>query len=299
MTTVNLSPKNSINECLSSAPKGPLTIILDEGVWNEKVLVNRSDVTLISEKGAVISGRDSHGDIINGKPINTGESATFTVAAPSFSALGVTFENTFPYPEAFRRNEEMTEGVKKDLQAVALRIAFGGENVSFRSCSFLGWQDTLYVDYGLSFFEDCTITGAVDFVFGSGSALFQGCEIRSRGRGYIAAPSTYKDDEVGFVFHDCSFTRDSGAGDETVFLARPWYPSGSDDRLPMALFIDSELGGHINSLLWTDMTQLREDGEKTLHKGCDARFYITSRDHENIKAEEAENILSSLIARFK
>lgn len=299
MTTIVLSPKDSINEALSSSPQGPLTIILEGGVWNEKVYVERSDVTLLSEEGAVIRYGLSHGDEIDGKIINTGDSATLTVAAPSFSALGVTIENSFPWPEEFRHNEENPEGEKKDLQAVALRIAFGAGNSTFRSCSINGWQDTLYIDYGLSSFEDCTISGAVDFIFGSGTALFQGCEIRSRARGFVTAPSTYDSDDIGFVFHDCTFVRNDDVGDETVFLARPWYPSGSTNRRPMALFIDPELGGHINPLLWTDMTQRMENGEKIVHKGTEQRFYITKEDSENIKAEDAENILSSLISRFK
>lgn len=277
---------------------GPVTIILEKGIYKERVVVTRSDVTLLSESGAVITSSVSHGDVIDGRKINTGDSATFTVAAPNFSSYGVTYENSFDWISAVRWNEENEGEKKKDLQAVALRLDFGATNSSFRSCSFLSWQDTLYVDYGVSSFEDCTIEGAVDFIFGAGTALFQGCDIISRARGFVTAPSTYSDEDIGFVFHDCSLKRDEFVGDDTVYLARPWFPSGSENRSGMVLFIDSSLDKHIKSELWTDMSTTNASGEKILHKAKDARFYITNEEGENISAEKAEDILKSLIERL-
>lgn len=298
MTTINLKEGDSISRALENAPEGPVTIILEKGIYKERVVVTRSDVTLISESGAVITNSVSHGDIIEGKEVNTGDSATFTVAAPNFSSYGVTYENSFDWISAVRWNEENEEEKKKDLQAVALRLDFGATNSSFRSCSFLSWQDTLYIDYGVSSFEDCTVEGAVDFIFGSGTALFQGCDIVSRARGFVTAPSTYSDETTGFVFHDCEIKRDEFVGDDTVYLARPWFPSGSENRSPMVLFIDSSLEGHIKKELWTDMATRNGNGEKIIHKAEDARFYITSPEYENISADKAEGILSSLIERL-
>ena len=97
MTTLVLDPQSSINEAISSAPEGPVTLVLQEGVWREKVVVNRPDVTLISEEGARIDNDDRHGTIRDGKVYSTGDSATFTVNAPNFSALGITFSNSFDF----------------------------------------------------------------------------------------------------------------------------------------------------------------------------------------------------------
>ena len=197
MTTLVLDPQSSINNALSSAPEGPLTLILREGVWREKVFVNRPDVTLISEEGARIDNDDRHGTIRDGKVFNTGDSATFTVSAPNFSALGITFSNSFDYQKGKAWNlAHKDDKEKMDLQAVALRTAFGSDHATFRACTFLGWQDTLYLDSGSTLLEDCTIKGSVDFIFGSGSALFQGCEIVSRGPGFVSAPSTFESEEV-------------------------------------------------------------------------------------------------------
>lgn len=297
MTTVELTPSDSINSVLSTSPEGPLTIILGEGVWKEKVFVNRPNVTLISEKGAVITFSDRHGTERDGKVFNTGDSASFTVSAPSFYALGITFENGFNWPEGLKWNEEHDDGEKIDLQAVSLRTTFGALKSVFRSCTFLGWQDTLYLDYGSSFFEDCVVKGSIDFIFGAGSALFQGCEIVSRAKGCVTAPSTFIDEEIGFIFHDCSFKREECVVDESVFLSRPWFPSGSLNRKPMALFIDCDYSSHINPALWTEMTSKRPDGTTTIRDKNDARFYITSADEENISAEDADDILSKMLKR--
>lgn len=156
MTTISLSAKDSINKALSNAPEGPVTLILGEGTWHEKVFISRPDVTMLSEEGAVITYGDSHGDIVSGHILNTMESATLTVSAPNFSAIGITIENSFPWPEGRKWNDEHDESEKKDLQAVAVAIIFGAVRSSFRSCTFKGWQDTLYIDYGLSSFEDST-----------------------------------------------------------------------------------------------------------------------------------------------
>ncbi len=297
MTTISLGAKDSINKALADAPEGPVTIILSKGTWNEKVFINRPDVTILSEEGAVISYGDRHGDIIlNGHALNTEESATLTVSAPNFAAMGITIENSFPWPEGRKWNDEHDESEKKDLQAVAVAIVFGAVRSSFRSCTFKGWQDTLYVDYGLSSFEDSTIEGAVDYIFGAGEALFQGCEIVSKARGFVAAPSTFSDDKIGFVFHDCSFKSQDDVASESVYLARPWHPAGSVNRNPMALFIDCEISRHINPALWTDMSSAKPGEEKTVHLGEDARFYISSEEVQNIKGEEADKMLSSLIS---
>ncbi len=297
MTTIELREGESIQDALISSPDGPLTIILDEGTWEEKICVNRSDVTFISERGAVITYCDRHGTERNGHVLNTGESATFTVAAPSFQAVGITFVNSFNWVEAVNWNREHEEG-KKDLQAVALRTTFGAGRSTFRSCTFSSWQDTLYMDYGISFFEDCTIEGAVDFIFGAGTALFQGCEIISKEKGFVAAPSTFGTDRLGFVFHDCVFSHADVVDDASVYLARPWFPSGSENRNPMALFIDCELAPHINAALWADMGTRRNGGETIIHKGSDARFYITSGKEENISAVRADEYLAELMGRL-
>lgn len=299
MTTLVLDPQSSINEALSSAPDGPLTLILKEGIWREKVFVNRPNVTMVSEEGARIDNDDRHGIVKDGKVLSTGDSATFTVSAPNFSALGITFSNSFDYQNGKAwNNEHKNDGKKIDLQAVAFRAAFGSDRTTLRACTFLGWQDTLYLDSGSTILEDCTIKGAVDFIFGSGSALFQGCEIVSRGPGFVTAPSTFESEELGFIFHDCVFSKEGNTEKTSVFIARPWHPAGSENRNPMVLLIDCTLLLHINPSLWTDMISRRPDGTEKVWRGENSRFYISSSEKENIKMEEADRLLRLMMSRL-
>ncbi|MGN1188960.1 MAG: pectinesterase family protein [Candidatus Ornithospirochaeta sp.] len=299
MTTLVLEPSSSINEALSNAPDGPVTLILKEGVWREKVFVNRPNVTLLSEEGARIDNDDRHGTVRDGKVFATGDSATFTVSAPNFTALGVTFSNSFDYPSGKKWNtEHKDDGKRIDLQAVAFRAAFGSDHMTLRACNFLGWQDTLYLDSGYTLLEDCTIKGNVDYIFGAGSALFQGCEIVSKGQGYVAAPSTFESEELGFVFHDCVFSKEGDTEKGSVFIARPWHPAGSENRNPMVLLIDCSLSPHINPYLWTDMKSKRPDGTEKVWKGENSRFSIFSSGKENIKVEEADRLLKLMMARL-
>ena len=90
---------------------------------------------------------------------------------PAMFNLGITFSNSFDFKKGKEwNNNHKDDGRKIDLQAVAFRAAFGADHTNLRACTFLGWQDTLYLDSGASFLEDCTIKGSIDFIFGSGSA---------------------------------------------------------------------------------------------------------------------------------
>jgi len=73
------------------------------------------------------------------------------------------------------------------------------------------------------YFRDCLIEGDIDFIFGSATALFERCEIRSLvgdieidgdigATGWITAASTLPGQNHGFVFLDCALT--AGRADE-------------------------------------------------------------------------------------
>ena len=55
-------------------------------------------------------------------------------------------------------------------QALAMRIS--GDKAAFYNCQIKGFQDTLCSDHGRHLFKNCHIVGTVDFIFGSGTALF-------------------------------------------------------------------------------------------------------------------------------
>ena len=91
------------------------------------------------------------------------------------------------------------------------------------------------------YYRHCQIAGDIDFIFGGADALFEQCTIRTVNNhlpaSYVTAPSG-RADGLGFVFWDCDFVSDDcPAG--TVFLGRPWRPTGK------TAVLDCRLGAHI------------------------------------------------------
>jgi pectinesterase len=85
------------------------------------------------------------------------------VVAQGFVAVNITFRNT--------------AGPGKH-QAVAMRS--GADMSTFYSCSFEGYQDTLYTHSLRQFYRECDIYGTVDFIFGNAAVVLQNCNIYPR-----------------------------------------------------------------------------------------------------------------------
>lgn len=291
---IEVESGSSIRAAFENIPAGPLTLLLHGGTYHEKLVIDRDDLTLFSEEGAVISFDDHHGTERDGRVLGTGDSATVTVSGRNFKAVGVTFENTFDYPffhaENLRNPEKRT-----DTQAVALRTLPAADNAVFVNCTFLGYQDTLLTDCSKAMFVDCTIEGNVDFIFGAGNALFKGCAIKVlpySEEAYIAAPSTRKGDDIGLVFYHCSITADKECG--KVFLARPWHPSGDPERSCAAAFMSCSLPDRIAEEGWCGMNSRTKDGterfwlpEESIFLEWDSSGEGASSDRELLTSEAA------------
>jgi pectinesterase len=154
-------------------------------------------------------------------------SAAVDINAPEFEAENMTFENTFG----------------TGTQAVAISVH--SDRAVFRQCRFLGMQDTLYAASGRQYYVDSYIAGHVDFIFGNAAAVFERCEIHSRGAGYIAAVSkTMPVGPEGFVFDHSKLTADEGV--KGVALARPW-------RLyARVVYLNCWMGDHIVPAGWNN-----------------------------------------------
>ena len=162
---------------------------------------------------------------------------------------------------------ENTAGRGRDVgQAIALYL--DGDGITLEGCILRGHQDTLFLaplpdkeiipggfigpkqfterKRRTLHFKNCIIEGGVDFIFGGATAYFDSCEFVSVEEGYIFAPSTPADVEVGFVARNCRFTARDGVGKGSCFIARPW-------RNHAYLRIeDCYLGEHINPLGFDD-----------------------------------------------
>lgn len=113
------------------------------------------------------------------------------------------------------RAEKLTIANTSGEWGQGLAAKIDGDKATFVDCRFLGWQDTLMTNNGRHYFKNCYLEGRVDFIYGSGTAVFDHCHIHSKNGGYITAASTPQEKPFGFVFLDCTLT-----GDDT-----PWNPA--------------------------------------------------------------------------
>lgn len=224
-------------------PHFPYDIHILPGTYSEKVAIPRmkchlhiwgddpAKTILTFNLGATMPGT-------NGKPMGTFATPTVTILSDNVSVENLTFENTFG-PHG---------------QALAIEVA--GDRDAFNNCRFLGWQDTMFADSnGRNYFHDCYIEGHVDFIFGKSTAVFDHCEIRSRDKGYLTAPSTEPQSTYGYVFLHCRLTADDSVKPATVYLGRPWRPYAA------TAYIDCWMGPQIRPEGWYNWKN--PDNEKT------------------------------------
>ena len=203
-------------------------ILLRAGEYDEKINIppSKINVSLIGQEGAVITGADfASKQNALGDECSTSGSASCYIWASDFYCEGVTFQNT----------------AGPVGQAVACFV--GADKVVFNKCRFLGYQDTLYTwaKRSRQYFRNCYVEGAVDFIFGWSTSVFEHCIIHSVGSGYLTAPSTDKDDGMGYVFRDCVLT---GADGVKAYLGRPWRDYAR------AAFICCQMDEHIRPEGW-------------------------------------------------
>ncbi|HVW08651.1 MAG TPA: pectinesterase family protein [Bryobacteraceae bacterium] len=220
----------TIQMAIDHAPFVPagqrLNIEIRPGIYKERLVVpqDRPRTTFLGEDAAktiitaAMSAKEAGGTFL---------SSTVDVQGAEFHAGNITFENTF--------------GVGS--QAVALMIH--SDKAEFRHCRFLGWQDTLYAASGRQYYKDCYIEGHVDYIFGNAAAVFDHCEIHSKGDGYLTAQSrTSAEMPTGFVFYHCKLTAENQT--KGSYLGRPWRPYSR------VVYIDCAMDGFIRPEGWNN-----------------------------------------------
>lgn len=228
----------TVLEAINAAPQltspGKTWVIsIKPGTYKELIYVQR-------EKRFIrLVGEDAQKTIItynlfanmpgpDGQPIGTFRTPSVFIDADDFSCENLTFENT----------------AGNVGQALAIRV--DGDRVSFKNCRFLGWQDTVLVNRGRHYFENCYIEGATDFIFGAATVFFEKCRIHCRNNSYITAASTPKEQPYGFVFSDCTIT---GEPNLRVYLGRPWRDFGS------VTFLNTQMAEIIRPEGWHNWSQ--------------------------------------------
>ncbi|MEF2965446.1 pectinesterase family protein [Paenibacillus sp. M1] len=231
------------------------TLCILSGIYEEQVRIYRSDLRIVGVGSVEITmnrcakERDEHGE-----EIGTFATPTLFLGGIRLVVENLTISNTAGPGERVG-------------QAVAV-TAYCDQAI-FRSCSFKGYQDTLFTgplppkprerpEFGgiplkeehesyRQLYQNCYIEGTVDFIFGGATAYFEQCEIRSLQqpagkKGYITAASTPQGQAHGYVFNRCFLTAEPGVSE--VFLGRPWR------EFAKTVFVDCRMEDHIHPLGW-------------------------------------------------
>ena len=230
----------SVQEAIISVPSGtrenPVIIHIAPGTYPELIYVQREKrfFSLVGENPTnTILSFNLYAGITNaeGKPIGTFKTPTTTIDADDFSAENLTFANT----------------AGPVGQALAIRV--DGDRAAFRHCRFLGWQDTILLNRGRQYIENCQVSGHVDFIFGAATAWFENCEIHALRDGYLTAASTPADVPYGYVFNHCQITGEPGV---KTFLGRPWRQFAS------TVFLNCEMSDVVRPEGWNDWKKPHE-----------------------------------------
>ena len=239
----------TLQAAVQDAPENgtkPYRILLKPGTYEGQILVpkNRNHLQLFGEEMA--------GTVLT-YGLNVLESDIHTLAA--FRGTGV-----IVLGDDFRAENLTIQNTSGDHgQALALRV--DGDRAVFNHCQLLGWQDTLMLNRGRDYFTNCLIAGRVDFIYGSATAVFDRCELRSKNGGHITAANTPAAQPFGFIFRNCQLTSDpqpwinpQGVAVNTnrdgsiaqADLERPWRPYAS------VTYLNCAMGGHIKPEGWNN-----------------------------------------------
>jgi pectin methylesterase-like acyl-CoA thioesterase len=193
---------------------GTWTIFIKPGIYSEKLVLAKNKVNVMlkgEHPDSVILTYNDNANTSNGAGGTVGTSGSYSVAIDpnDFTAHKITFQNT-----------------NQVAQAVALRT--NGDRQSYYHCKLKGYQDTYYT-YGLGriYMKDCYIEGAVDYIFGQATVVFDSCEFKILRYGApLTAASTHINSTFGYVFRNSKIMTDAigydGKAVTGVFLGRPW-----------------------------------------------------------------------------
>ncbi len=223
---------------------GRVFIQIAPGTYHERLNItqNHTNITLLgmghAPQDVVITNS------LNAKQAGgTFFTETVEVNGNGFEADNVTFENS----------------AGNTGQAVAIVVR--ADRAVFKHCRFLGYQDTLFADYGRQYYVDSYIEGAIDFIFGNAAAVFDRDEIHANGPGYLTAQSrTSADQTTGYVIVNSKVTAApevSGAEGKRsgTSLGRPWRPYAR------VVFMKTELPAPVKAEGWNNWG--KESNEKT------------------------------------
>ncbi|XP_074587405.1 pectinesterase-like [Curcuma longa] len=231
----------TVSEAVAAAPRNAnqrFVIYVKAGTYLENVEVtkNKKNLMLMGDgigKTVIKASRN----VVDGW--TTFRSATVAVVGDGFLMRDLTVENS--------------AGPSKH-QAVALRV--GADLSAFYRCSFVGYQDTLYVHSLRQFFRNCDVYGTVDFIFGNAAAVLQNCSLYARRpldnqqNIFTAQGREDPNQNTGISIHNCKVAAASDLAPVQssfrTYLGRPW------KEYSRTVFMLSSLGSLIAPAGWLE-----------------------------------------------
>ena len=234
--------------CVSSG-KPPLTLYSKSSDASQTVVVYDNSAPKPKSSGTAANACNPNSSATT---YGTTSSATFTVQAAGFQAKNLTFSNDY------------VEGTYSGSNQQAVALMTSGDKAVFENVRALGNQDTLYVstsgydNVARAYFKGSYIQGDVDFIFGRGTAVFDGCTIQylssreGSNASYVIAPATAAKNDLGFLFVNSHFSADGSAPSNKIYLGRSWdegvssgaYVAGTSPN-GQAVIRNCTLDGHI------------------------------------------------------
>lgn len=211
--------------------------------------LGQKTLTTIGRNNISIIGESMEGTIIKNRPVKEGIAITATLlnTATNTYLQDLTLDCIAPY------------GTGDDTKSAERGVCFQdkGTKTVMKNVYLKGLQDTYYSNgaEGMTgYFETCKIEGTVDFICGSGSILFNECDLyvadRSQSKtsaNVITAPATYAS-EKGYAFYGCTIDGTDNQKDK-YNLGRPWQKS------PAATYVNTTMKINASTAGWTSMNK--------------------------------------------
>lgn len=256
--------------------------------------LGQKTLTTIGRNNISIIGESMEGTIIKNRPVKEGIAITATLlnTATNTYLQDLTLDCIAPY------------GTGDDTKSAERGVCFQdkGTKTVMKNVYLKGLQDTYYSNgaEGMTgYFETCKIEGTVDFICGSGSILFNECDLyvadRSQSKtsaNVITAPATYAS-EKGYAFYGCTIDGTDNQKDK-YNLGRPWQKS------PAATYVNTTMKINASTAGWTSMNKAdairfhefntkNAEGTEVLSHNVNACEANGTKDELYLTAEQAAN----------
>lgn len=150
-----------------------------------------------------------------------------------------------------------------------MALRSGSDLSVFYQCSFVAYQDTLYVHSLRQFYRDCDVYGTIDFIFGNAAVVLQNCNLYARKPSpnqknlFTAQGREDPNQNTGISILNCKVAAAADLipvqSSFKTYLGRPW------KEYSRTVFMKSNIGDLVDPAGW-----LEWDGEfalKTLYYG--------------------------------